>query len=538
MRRGPPSCDERPWLSQYPPELPVTLPLPTTSALDVFARQATAHPERLFVQTEEETYTYGRIAEMAAGLAGALQARGVRPGDQVSLCLQNVPAFPVALYAIWMCGAICVPLSPILRTAEMAGQLRDAECHTLICLHTLLAEAGAAAQQAGVRRVIAVAGEKGGGPPAGMDDFGALCRERAGRQESLSPDDIAYLVYTSGTTGPAKGAMISHGNVVYAGQVYREWARLGPEDVALGGAPLFHITGLIWYLAAAAEAGGALSLPFRFEPGRVLALQRRVPATYTCLPITAYISLLHHPDLRDGDLSSLTKAYSGGAPVPPTVVEEVLEATGVQIYPAYGMTETTSAAIDAPLGSCPPIDPVFGTLAAGIPVPGMNCRIVDLETGKDLPAGSPGELLMKGPNIVGGYWRKPDETAHALQDGWLRSGDVCVMNETGWFSVVDRVKDMIIASGYKVWPREVEDVLFGHGAVREAAVVGVPDAYRGESVEAYVSLRPGMQVTPAVLIGYCREHLAAYKAPRVVHIVDEIPRTASGKLARRLLRER
>lgn len=541
-----------PWLRRYDPDVPSTLPLPAETALASFERHAARHPASPALYYFDTVVSFGELNTRAEALAVAMQERGVRRGDRVALCLQNVPAFPLAQYAAWKCGAIVVPLSPMLRHDEMVHELRDAGASVLVSLRSLLPITAPAAGEAGVPLLIAASDRDFLShaalvpqlvelPPLdGAEDLAELVERYRGQQATqpvVTPNDIAYLVYTSGTTGPPKGAMNTHGNVVYCAQVYQSWAHLGPRDVILGGAPLFHITGLIAHLATGAFTGIPVILAYRFEAGTILRLQERWGGTFTCMAITAYIALLNHPQIDRYDLSSLTKAYSGGAPIPPSVVEAFQARTGVKIHPVYGMTETTSPAIAVPLAADPPLDPQFGALSVGLPIPGCECRVVSLETGVEMPPGETGELVMRGPNIVPGYWRKPEETAHALAGGWLHSGDVATRDEDGWFYVVDRVKDMIIASGYKIWPREVEDALFRHPAVREAAVIGVPDAYRGETVKAFVALHAGVRVSSVDLVGHCRERLAAYKVPHLIEIVAEVPKTATGKFSRRVLRE-
>src|SRR5205085_893994 len=258
--------------------------------------------------------------------------------------------------------------------------------------------------------------------------------------------------------------------------------------------------------------------------------------SFTVAAITVFIALLNHPDIKTRDISSLRKAFSGGAPVSPAIVEHFQEVTGVYIHNIYGLTETTSPSHAVPLGGHAPVDTDSGALSVGVPIPNTICRVVDVATGQDLPPGEVGELITRGPEVVAGYWEKPEETAYAIRDGYLYTGDVARMDAEGWFYLVDRKKDMIIAAGYKVWPREVEDVLYTHPAVREAAVVGVKNAYRGETVKAVISLKPGRQATPAEIADYCRSRMAAYKYPRIVAIVDDLPKTPTGKILRRELR--
>jgi long-chain acyl-CoA synthetase len=371
-----------------------------------------------------------------------------------------------------------------------------------------------------------------------LPEFDELARAHAGQappDPGLGPDDVAFLTYTSGTTGPPKGAMNTHANVVFSSQTYREWAGVGADDVVLGVAPLFHITGLIAHMGVMLLTGAALVLDHRFDAESVLALIERHRATFTTGAITVFIALMNASSRHD--TSTLRTIVSGGAPIAPSTVDAFEERFGVYIHNIYGLTETTSPSHCVPIGTRAPVDPASGALSVGVPVYGTVVRVVD-EEGREVAPGEIGELVTSGPQVVPGYWGKPDESEHAIPGGRLHTGDVGFMDPDGWFYVVDRKKDQINAAGFKVWPREVEDVLYGHPAVREAAVVGVPDEYRGETVKAFVSLRPGERAGADELIAFCRERMAAYKYPRLVEFVDELPKTASGKVLRRVLRER
>jgi long-chain acyl-CoA synthetase len=302
-------------------------------------------------------------------------------------------------------------------------------------------------------------------------------------------------------------------------------------------APLFHITGLVCHLSASRASATPLLLMHRFEPGELLRLVERWRGTYVIGPLTAFIALLDHADLELRDLSSLTKVASGGAPVYPAVVERWERLTGTYLHNTYGLTETAAPSHLVRRGERAPVDPESGALSIGRPISDTESRIVLVEGGGDAAPGELGEIVTRGPAVTPGYWGRPEETAHALRDGWLHTGDVGRRDADGWFFIVDRIKDMIVAGGFKVWPRDVEDALYTHPAVQEAAVVGAPDPYRGETVVAHVVLRPGASATEDELIAHCRERLAVYKAPRVVNLVDELPKTASGKVLRRELRE-
>jgi long-chain acyl-CoA synthetase len=424
------------------------------------------------------------VAAASDALACHLAERGVARGDRVALYLQNVPAFPLGLIAAWKLGAIAVPINPMLREREVAGIVDDSGAKAVIALDSLTERLPP------VPVLLATADE-------------STFAELAGGQPppvSVAPGDVAALCYTSGTTGPPKGAMNTHANIVFTSRVWHDWPGLGEGDVNLALAPLFHITGLIAGVGASLYGALPLVLGHRFEPAATLELIQRHRPTFTVAAITAFQALMRAEGFREADLSCLRAAYTGGAPVAPAVADAWREATGVQLHDAYGLTETTSPLTLTPQGSRGPAGSV------GVPVWETSVEIVG-DDGGVLGAGEVGEIVAAGPQVVPGYWNKPEETEHALPDGRLRTGDVGYLDDEGWLHIVDRRKDMIIASGYKVWPREVEDVLYSHPAVAEAAVVGVPDEYRGETVKAFVAVR--FEVERDELIEYCRERMAA-----------------------------
>jgi long-chain acyl-CoA synthetase len=488
------------------------------------------------------------VSRLVDGLAAGLHARGVGRGDRVALFLQNDPQFWIAMLATWRLGATAVPCNPMLRARELTHHLHDADVSALITLDELHTGVLApAAEEAAWPAVVVTTGAmdlRTATPapravPAGTLDLLTLAAEGDGApfpRASPGPDDVAVLTYTSGTTGPAKGAMNTHGNVAYASRVYRSLLGVGRDDVVLGIAPLYHVTGLTAHIGLTLASGAPTVLAHRFdaaETGRLIAHHR---TTTTVAAITAYMALANDEGARAYDLSSMTKTWSGGAPIPPAAVVDVLARTGMRVRPLYGLTETTGPTHITPAEPDPPAHPETGILSVGRDVPGTSTRILG-DDGREVPRGEVGEVCIRGPQVVPGYWRQPAETANALPGGELRTGDVGTMDADGWLYLVDRSKDMIVASGFKVWPREVEDVLYEHPAVREAAVVGVPDGYRGETVWAYVSLRAGAEADEPLLVAHCRERLAAYKYPRVVQILDELPKTTSGKILRRELRD-
>ena len=355
----------------------------------------------------------------------------------------------------------------------------------------------------------------------------------------VRPPDLALLVYTSGTTGSPKGAMVLHSNAAFNAGVYQAWMGITPADAILGMAPLFHITGLISGLAVMAWSGAPLVLFHRFDAAQGLRLARTWNATISVAAVTAYLALLNHAADPAPGRPFLTKCYSGGAPVAPAIPEQFQRRFGVYIHNVYGLTESTSPSHAVPLGGQAPVDAASGALSIGVPIPGLEARIVSIENPeREVPTGEAGELALRGPMMFAGYWNRPDETARAFVDGFFLTGDIAVMDALGWFYIVDRKKDMIVASGFKVWPREVEDILYQHPAVREAAVIGVPDPYRGENVKAFVALKPGHGADAGEIIQFCRDRISAYKVPREVEFIEELPKTATGKFLRRALRDR
>ena len=544
---------DAPWLALYDPGLPPTIAREHENAVAMFDAAVRRSPDRDLVRYFETSISFAEIDELSSALAVGLRALGVARGDRVALMLQNVPQFVIALLAVWRLGAIAVPCNPMLRERELARQLADGGASGIIALESLHRETvAAAAPSAGLDFVVTTSELDllDGPPPAvldgvertrapGVPDLLELIRANAGARlepVALGPDDIAILTYTSGTTGPPKGAMNTHGNVVFDSCIFREWLHMEDDDLILGIAPLFHITGLIAHVGLALCAATPLILAYRFDPAETARLIEAHAATVSVAAITAYLALLRDDALERHDVSSFTKAYSGGGPIPPAVVTEFERRTGVVIRSAYGLTETTSASHLTPLSARAPTDPATGALAVGIPVFNTSMRILD-DDGRPVATGEVGEVAIAGPQVVPGYWNKPEETAHAIRDGELLTGDVGKVDADGWLYIVDRKKDMIVASGYKVWPREVEDVIYEHPAVHEAAVVGAPDEYRGETVHAFVSLKPGARAEPDELIAFCRERMAAYKCPRSIDVLDELPKTVSGKILRRELRE-
>ncbi|WP_218848712.1 class I adenylate-forming enzyme family protein [Nocardioides perillae] len=521
------------------------------------ARVAAA-PDRVALAWFDARLSAAEVDEASDALAVAFARLGCGPGDRVGIHLQNVPHHVFAVLALWKLGAIVLPLNPMYRRAELRRLVDDAEAVGILCADHEVDEVAESLAGSSVRwtlssrardlqsrddpRVFAPGGPEAPGAahrPAAQGDLGALLRRHRGERPDpvdVAPDDVALLTYTSGTTGPPKGAMSTHANVLSVVDTFGDWVGLAPGDVVLAMAPLFHITGAVVNAALSLLTDTTLVLTGRFHPEVALEAFVEHGVTFTIGSITAYSAMAQVPHASREHFASATGLWSGGAPIPPATVERFEARFGVHLHNAYGMTETTSAVVAVPAGRRAPVHGPSGTLSVGVPLPGVTVRVVDPE-GRPVPTGEQGELEMSGPSVVAGYWRNPEATEHTMPGGRLRSGDVAVLDDDGWVYLVDRLKDQVNVSGYKVWPREVEDALYEHPAVREAAVVGEPDAHRGESVLAFVSLVAGAQVAPEELIAFARERLAAYKAPRRLVVLDDLPKTQTGKIRRNVLRE-
>ncbi len=584
----------KPWLGLLSPaqRAPVT---PPPTVLHAFREAVARAPERTALAYFDGRTGYAEADELSDSVAGHLAARGIGRGDRVAVMLQNTPHFVLAVLAAWKAGAVVVPLNPMYKAGEVGHVLRDSAAAALVCdgrawsaylreaaegtaVRTVLTASDLDFQTRNDPRVLgpatgrpspvdrSSAADGSSTPPpmprqsvsTGPGDRAAGQADRvasptalhvsdlvtAARGRRPAPDDphltaadTALISYTSGTSGTPKGAMNPHGALTY-NAVRQVTAHPLPEGATYFAlAPLFHITGMVCELAACFANAGTLVLAHRFDAAVVLdAFLEHRPA-YTVGPATAFMALAAHPDVTRDHFASFQVISSGGAPLPPALVERLRGSFGFYLRNGYGLTECTAPCASVPPHREAPVDPASGTLSVGLPGADTVVRILD-EQGAEVPFGETGEIAVRGPQVVPGYWGLPADTAKAFPDGELRTGDVGFMDPDGWLYVVDRKKDMINASGFKVWPREVEDVLYTHPAVREAAVVGVPDPYRGESVKAYVSLRPGARAEPAELSAYCAERIAAYKYPRQVEILPVLPKTTSGKILRRELRDR
>lgn len=545
--------DERPWDAVWGERPLFHDAAECASVLEAFARHAVTAPQKPLLSYFDRTWTVAEVDAESDALAQEFADAGARDGQAIGLYLQNMSEFVIAAIAAWKCGAAVVPINPMYQERELGHIVRDSGLVAVVTLEELVDRVESVRGDSAIRLVISTSGTRSLADrprPAiipdiqavarpGVVDYDEVLERRAGRPfagASPSASDTAFIAYTSGTTGTPKGAMLSHGSVVFSAQTFRSMRELTADDVIFAMAPLFHVTGLICSVAISLLTSARLVLGYRFDVTTALNLIDQYRATFTVGATTIFIAFLESKVFADVDISSLTKIICGGAPIPPSVVERYESATGVYLHNGYGLTESTSPTFGTPLGSRSPVNPQSGALALGVPIPDTDCALLD-DDGRAVAVGEPGEIVVRGPHVMTGYWNNPTETAVALQDGWLRTGDVATMDADGWFYLVDRKKDQINAAGFKVWPQEVEEVLYEHPAVREAGVVGVPDDYRGETVKAFVSLREGAHVSADELIAFTRERLAAYKIPRQVEFLADLPKTVTGKITRRSLRE-
>ncbi|GFZ86989.1 hypothetical protein GCM10011359_15210 [Nesterenkonia alkaliphila] len=513
----------KPWHRLYPDHVSAELNLLTTTLDAVWRDRVAAGPDRPALTYFEQTLTAHEADKLSDALAAELQSRGVTPGDRVGIRLQNIPQFALCMLALWKIGGVALVLNPMYQERELQHILNDAGPVGLIALAEEAEDIRAAA---GLAWAISVQEEELQLVPN---------QNRCPEPVTNTPDSPALLTYTSGTTGPPKGAVGTHRNLLAVGESNAHWYHVQPGQKILAVAPLFHITGAVATTVTALISQTEYVFVNRIRADLMLKTIAEHGIHHILGSITVYNALLDLPDGGPEHLASLRTVFSGGAPVPPATVEKFRSRYGHYIHNIYGMTETASAVIAVPLGAQAPVHEPSGTLSIGVPLPGMEARVTDLD-GRPAAPGEAGELELCGPQITSGYLNKPEATEQTIVDGWLRTGDVAIMDSEGWIYLVDRKKDQINVSGYKVWPREVEDILYEHPAVREAAVVGEPDPYSGERVVAFVSLQQGGTVDPEQLRHYVRGRLAPYKCPKKVTVIDDLPKTATGKIQRRKLR--
>ena len=523
-------------------------PAASLTALDSWRSRVRAAPGSTALVYFDCTLSVGETDDLSDAVAVVLRERGVGCGDVVGIALQNCPQFVLTVLALWKIGAAPLLINPMYHGEELEYLLSDSGAVGVVCDTREAEHVSATCERVGAwslatssRHFQTRDDDRVLGPePAAtrQADLVELAMQRLGeRPEAKTPDpaSCAFLTYTSGTTGPPKGAVNTHAAVLASASGFASVAGLDERDTVLAMAPLFHITGAVINAVVGLVSGSPLVLTERFHPGVVLDAFVEHRVTFTVAAITAYLSLAGSTRATPEVFAGVRALYSGGAPVSPATVESLERRLGHYVHNVYGMTETTSAVVAVPLGTRAPVDVASGVLSVGKAMPGVTLRVVDPD-GFPLGPGGQGELEVSGPSVVPGYWRNPEATADAMPNGALRTGDGAIVDADGWVYIVDRLKDQINTSGYKVWPREVEEVLLRHDDVQQVAVVGLPDAYRGERVSAFVVTKPGATVTDMDLIALARKHLAAYKAPREVRLVAHLPTTTSGKIQRRHLR--
>ena len=550
-----------PWVQFYEEGVPKTITYPSWTLPDLLDATAREYPDKTALtfyadpKLPPSRMTYGKLREATLRFATALHALGVRKGDRVAIMLPNCPQFPVVFFGLLRLGAIAVNTNPLYVAREMKEQFGDAGAETVILLSTFFPRLREIREQTKIKRVIVVdIAETLGFPwksivhlvqkkhgeyvevPPGSDIFflPRLLKEHppSPPRVEIEKDDVALLQYTGGTTGTPKGAMLTHGNLVVNTLQLSAWfakAERGKE-VVMAAIPFFHVYGMTVCMIFGMHIGAEVVMVPRPRPVDVVmkAIQKSHASIFPGVP-TLYTAINHHPDVKKFDLGSVKLCLSGAAPLPLEVAETFEKLTGGRLVEGFGMTECSPVAI---------ANPLFGTRKAGsigLPVPDTDAKIVDLETGATLGVGQDGELAIKGPQVMLGYWGRPDETKETIKDGWLHTGDIARMDADGFFFIVDRKKDMISASGLKVLPREVEEVLFLHPKVEEAVVAGIPDPYRGETVKAFVVAKAGMSPTVEELTAFCKLHLASFKVPTQIEFRTELPKSLVGKVLRRVL---
>ncbi len=563
---GEPYTSARPWLAHYSPGVAHTISAPARPLTWILDEAARRYGANIAIEYYGTHITYLQLSSLVDRFARALIRLGVKRGDRVSICLPNVPQFPIAFFGVLKAGAVAVPTNPLYTQPELQHQLADAGVRFAVTLDLTYPNHAAVIGETSVEQVI-VTSAADYLPPAlavlfrlkqrsesrkhaaarplpagvGLHQFKDLLGHAAGRQgfevfplpEPAERDDLAVLQYTGGTTGVAKGAMLTHGNLLANAMQAWAWTEMpdGSRHSSLCVAPFFHVYGLTVAMNMSVLSGSSMVLLPRFTVKDTLkAIQRYRPDLFPGVP-TMYLALAREAEKRKLNLSSVRVCISGSAPLPLEVQRRFEAVSGGKLVEGYGLTEAS------PVTHCNPVfgDRRIGTI--GLPMSSTIGAIVDPDSWELLPQGEQGEIAVYGPQVMRGYWNRPDETAKVLRNGWLRTGDIGVMSEDGYFTVVDRAKDIIIAGGLKIFPRDVDEVLYSHPKVLEAATVGVPDEYRGETVRAYVVVKPGEHLTEGELAAYLKERLAPYKVPKQYEFRETLPKTLVGKVLRRTLRD-
>jgi long-chain acyl-CoA synthetase len=527
---------KRPWLSVYGGRLSGE---PIGGSLTGFLEDVVAkYGDNVALTEGEREISYGELLALVEKAAAAFHGAGVKKGDRVGLMLPNCPEYVVAFFGAVRIGAATTQVNPLYVGPELEHIFKDSGTRTVIVHAILYGKVEEVREDTPIERVICV-GEPEGGLADGDLSFDSFLASASGGPPlvEIDPkDDLASIQYTGGTTGVSKGATLTHANLLGGVKqtmdlLIEDPAQFPENGKVIAVAPFFHIFGMTMVLLFGMRMGWNLLTVARFHPDAVMEMIRDQRPVYLAGVATIYTALHNYPDMESYGLDEVLLYTSGGAAVPISLLESFERRTGRPIYEGWGLSEGAPASFNTYLRGW-----VGGSI--GVPIPGTDARIVDLETGEEeMPIGEPGEVVIRGPQVMKGYWQMPEETANALRDGWLYTGDIARMDGEGYLYIVDRKKEVIIASGYNVYPREVEEVLYRHPEIVEGVAVGVPDEYRGETVKAFVVKKEGSTLTEEALISFCKENLATYKVPKLVEFREELPKSGVGKLLKRVLVE-
>jgi long-chain acyl-CoA synthetase len=547
--------DSKPWLAQYPTDVVPTIEYPRQTIWELLEETAARYPARPAFVFQNHALTYRDVVRLSKQMSGALQRAGVGPGDVVFLLLPNVPHFPIAYYGALRLGAAVAAASPTVVEREVESLIRDSGAKVVVTLDILFDKVENVWQQAGAQAAVIgtatdfmplwmrVAGRVSGRTPKPKTPItyaGAvqhvLSFLRGGRREAVTPitdnQAVAVLQYTGGTTGLPKAAILTHASLLANARQMVAWfpALKQGEETILAVLPFFHVYGVTLAMNAGVLLGATTVLIPRPVTSDIFeAIARYRPTVFPGVP-TLYVAVTNDKRHAQYDLSSIDICVSGGAPLPLEVKREFERVTHGHLYEGYGLSEAS------PLTHAEPYDGRGRVGSMGLPVSDTEVRIVD-DNDNPVPVGEEGELAIRGPQVMQGYWRRPEDTAATLRGGWLHTGDIARMDDDGWFYIVDRKKDLIITGGENIYPREVEEVLYEHPKVQEVAVVGVPHPFGGEIAKAFVVLKPGEEATKGDIVQFAAQRLAKHKVPRAVEFRDELPKSAAQKILRRVLAE-
>ncbi len=549
---------DKPWLNKYEPHVPASMVYPEKTLPQILAEMARRFPDRPATIFFKAKLSYRQLDDVVNRCAAGLQRMGLKKGDRVAVFLPNTPQYVMAYYAILRAGGIVVPCNPLYVARELQYQIKDSGARIIIALSRFYKTVKEAQPGTPLEQII-VTNVKEYFPPLLRVLFTVAREAKEGHRVDISKDpasrwlqhflaaapatpkavevgldDTAVLLYTGGTTGVPKGAELSHRNIMVNAMQTAKWfdAKEG-QETAMAALPLSHSYGMTTAMNFAVVCGGAalLIVNARDIHDVLENIQGFKPTAYPGVP-TMYVAINNYPEVGKYDLRSIRACISGGAALPVEVQKRFQEITGARLVEGYGLSETSPVTHANPIFG----ENRIGTI--GLPWPDTEARIFDVETGtKEMPVGEVGELAIRGPQVMKGYWNRPDETALVLRNGWLYTGDIARMDVDGYFQIVDRKKDMIIAGGFNIYPRDVEEVLYEHPKVREAVAVGIPDPHRGETVKVFVVLKPGEAATAEEIVEFCRGKMARFKVPTSVEFRQDLPKTMVGKILRRVLRE-